>query len=174
MIREMTQPAYDDATDSVVTPKAQAAPEAAPQDERQLRVVLAAMKVMYDPKTSDGIVKMLHIGEPAQALAQTAVFVLRLLLNQSQGRLPPDVLLASVERVVGLLAELAQAAGIQLDPQMVAQVTQAVMQGVQQKLQGGQQPGGGAAQPNMGMGQPKLGMGAGAPQGIMRQAMTGA
>lgn len=104
-----------------------------PQDEPTERVVLAAMKIMYEEKSSDGVVGMLRSGEPAQALAGTALFVLKTLNGKAGGRIPPPALVSASSSIVDLLAELAQAAKVQLADEQVEQAKTLVAQRLQGK-----------------------------------------
>ena len=92
------------------------------------RVLVAAMKVLYDKSTSDGVVNMLRKGEPVQALAQTSLFVMKALYDESKGTIPPPVMVPASGAVTDYLAELSQAAGVQLSEEQAAQAKQFVME----------------------------------------------
>ena len=132
---------YDDSRDRVVPPRkgiigggmaqpgtqepvGKTAEQPAPLD----RVLVAAMKVLYDKSTSDGVVNMLRKGEPVQALAQTSLFVMKALYDESKGTIPPQVLVPASGAVTDYLAELSQAAGVQLSEEQAAQAKQFVME----------------------------------------------
>ena len=114
--------------------QAQLGEQAQPKDDAGTRVILSAMKILYDKATSDGVVQMLtKTGDPMSALVQTSMFVLRILFDQSKGKIPPDVLLAASVPVVVLLAELGTAAGVDMKA-VEEKAKQVVMQQLQQKL----------------------------------------
>ena len=148
-----------------VEQEAPAAPAQPQQGDASLRVSLAAMKVLYDKSTSDGVVRMLtKTGDPMNALVQTSMFVLRILFDQSKGKIPPDVLTQASGQVVSLLAELGQAAGV--DMQAVEEkAKQVVAQQLQQKLS--QQPATPGQSPAMPAGPHKM------PNGQMMNQPTG-
>ena len=107
-----------------------------PQDDGGTRVILAAMKIIYDKSTSDGVVQMLtKAGAPVHALVQTSMIILGALMDQAKGRIPPDVLAQASGQVVTLLAELGDAAGVKMQD-VADQAKQAVAQLLQQKLSG--------------------------------------
>lgn len=118
------------------------------QESPALRVVLAAMKIMYEKTTSDGVVKMLRRGAPVEALAKTTLFILQILQTESKGSIPQQVMLEAVEPILGLLAELSVAAGAQLTPEMADQAKQFVMEQLQ-KAARGERPRGQAPQQPM-------------------------
>ena len=111
-------------------------------DPNVLRVVLAAMKVIYDKSTSDQVVKMLRGGDPTQALANTTLFVMRTLYEQSKKSMPVEAAVAASDTIVDLMAELAQAAGVEIEAAGIDQAKATVVQTLQQKMgqQGRTQP----------------------------------
>lgn len=96
------------------------------------KVMIASMRIMWrDPKITQGIVRML---KGQNGLATAALFVLRILFNESKERIPPQLLLLAVEPIVGELAEMAEAVGVKIDPNTIPQVVQQVRSTIQQKL----------------------------------------
>lgn len=115
-------------------------PQPAQQGGGTERVVLAAMKILYEKQPSDSIVKMLRSGDPAQALAQTALFVMKVLYDESKGSIPAEVIVPAAGSVVQLLAELARAAKIELSDEQVQQVAATVQQRIQERFKNGKPP----------------------------------
>lgn len=109
-----------------------AAPEQ-PENENRLRIVLAAMNILYEKQTSDGVIKMLRSGPPAQALAQTVLFVTKALYDKSQN-MPTQELAPAAQQITQLAAELGKAAGVQLDDQAIAQADQLVQQSLNKRF----------------------------------------
>lgn len=110
-----------------------------PQGSEPLqRVVLAAMKLMYEEKTSGHIVRMLKGGNPAQALAQAGLFVMKVLFDLSQKKIPPNIIIPASLHVLKLLAELALASGVKLSIPQMHQAQAIVQQRLQQRFGGGQ------------------------------------
>jgi len=107
---------------------------AQPENENRMKIVLAAMKVMYEGKTSDAIVQMLHKGEPGAALAQTALFIMKALYDQSKGTLPPQDIAPAATHVLQLLVEVAAASGVKLNEQALAQSYQLVQQSLAKRF----------------------------------------
>jgi hypothetical protein len=97
-------------------------------EEAFTRVMLAASKILYEKATSDGIIKMLRSGPAGEAIAQTALFVMKTLYDESQGKIPPQIMLRAALAVVNLLAELAVAAGMKLSGEDGARAGQLVSQ----------------------------------------------
>jgi hypothetical protein len=108
---------------------AQAAPEQAPADANPLqRVIFAAMKVIYTKQTSDGVVKMLRSGEPATAIAQTCLFVMKALFDESKATIPKEVMIPAALSVIELLAEIAQAVAVEVDEAAIEKAKAIVQQ----------------------------------------------
>ena len=106
------------------------------ENDPALGVRLAAMKVIYDKATSEGVVKMLGNGEPQSALAQTTLFVLKALFDESKGRIPPDVMLKNIPVIAGMLSELGEAAGLPMNEQVASQAAAMAAQRLQQRFSG--------------------------------------
>lgn len=130
-----------------------------PADPATERVVMAAMKTIYADQMFERVMKLLSTGQPGRALVGTTLIVMRALYEQSKGSMPPAALIEGAKAVVLLLAELALAAKIPLQPQDV-QKAQGM---VGQLLQNGLKPQG-QMQGQM-PGQPQPGLVAGAMQG---------
>lgn len=110
-------------------------------DEPMMRITLAAMKVLYEQATSEGVVRMLQQkGNPVTVLAQTSLFVMKALFDESRGTMPPELVARAAPTVVKMLAELAQAAGVAVDENEAAQAEQLVTQRLQARFQGQQAP----------------------------------
>jgi hypothetical protein len=77
------------------------------------KTVIAGMKILYSPETSDGIVKMLQAGadDPAKALANTVSTIITQLDEKAKGAIPEGVILPASAELLGLTAELADKAG---------------------------------------------------------------
>lgn len=79
-------------------------------------VVTHAMTMMYDGETAQQVLQVLQSGESlAEGVAQATVMILSRVYDSSrqQGQpLSDDVLMAAGEEIVGLLFELAEAAGL--------------------------------------------------------------
>ena len=145
--------------------KADAQPSQAPQGgDDQARVLQAATTIIYNKATRGQIAKMLRGKDPMAALAQTVLFVLKILYDESLkaggSGVPPQILMGAIPEIVKRLAEMAEAAGMQLTPEQIQQVEAMVTQRMQKRF-APQQPT--EQQPTA------------APQaGIMQQAMQGA
>jgi len=111
-------------------------------DPNVLKIILAAMKVIYDKSTSDQVVNMLRTGDPVQAVANATLFVMRALYETSNKSMPVETALTAADSIVDLMAELAQAAGVEIEAEGTEQAKANVMQTLQQKLGGqpAQQP----------------------------------
>ena len=115
-----------------------AAPTPRPMSQAFERVVLAAQKVLYTKPSSDAVIKMLRSGEPAQAIAQTTLFVMKVLFDESKEKIPPPVMVPSAKAVLFLLSELAGAAGVQVNEQVSQQAEGLVVQSLEKRF-GGEQ-----------------------------------
>lgn len=128
------------------------------------RVIVAATKMIHTPQISQQLLKMMKAAQdPASALAQTTVFVMKTLMEQAKGAFPPQVIVPAGKEVIGLLAELAQAAGLfKADAKVIGKAMVIIAQGLKMAAQKKQQP-----QPQQAEPQPAQP----APQGIVQQAM---
>ncbi|MGE5522378.1 MAG: hypothetical protein ACM3SS_01590 [Rhodospirillaceae bacterium] len=113
-------------------------------DPNAMKIILAAMKVLYDKATTGGVEKMLRAGvTPAKGIASTALMVMKLLSSQARG-MPPQAIPPAAEAVVLLLGEMAVAMGLEVTPETTQEAQGIVKQVLTQALQGGQpqqQPG---------------------------------
>lgn len=80
-------------------------------DEKIPRLVLAAMKVVYDKTMTPQLLQMLSSGEPAQSLAQAVISVVSGLKQQAKG-IDPNEVNRLVPAVMKMLTELAEAANL--------------------------------------------------------------
>lgn len=106
------------------------------------RVVIAATKLIHTPQISQQLLKMLKASQdPAAGLAQTTVFVMKTLIEQSKGSIQPQAIVPAGKEVIGLLAELAQAAGLfKVDDKIIAKAMVIIAQGLKLAAQKQQQP----------------------------------
>lgn len=105
------------------------------------RLSLAAMKIIYDPKTSQGLVQtMKTAGDPAAAVAHAASLVLGQLAQQAKG-IPPAMVNIAAPVVVAMLFELAHAAGLfKATPELVKSAVELIKQSGQQQAAAPAQP----------------------------------
>ena len=111
-------------------------PPAAPQQGQQAdpkaveRVVLAALKILHDPKITPQILQMMKAaGDPVQALAQATLLVMRQLFAKSKQTIPPEVLGVAGVEVMDELAMIANKAGLyKITPQILQQAVQAAVE----------------------------------------------
>lgn len=108
---------------------------ATPQEEQAMTSVLnAALKTIYDDASHPRIMAALQKGKrPDQALASVATSILLEIDRQARGRIPETVILPGAVAIVGMLAEVAQSAGLfEVDDAVLAaagqQVTLTLMQ----------------------------------------------
>lgn len=138
------------------------AAEGEPQDEKKqdpaaLKLVLAAMKILYSEGTSGAIEKMLRSGADAsRGIAATTLFVIKTLADNAKGQIPPQSFMSAAESIALLVAELATAAGHDVGEDTVDQAKQLVAQALAQAQ--GQQAQAAPQQPAQ-------------PGGMIRQAM---
>lgn len=99
-----------------------------PQEQEAYdRVVMAGMKVIYDKTTHQGVMQMVaqQKDEPAKALAYATCLIVEQLDKQSGGKIPQTVILPAAAEIMGLIAELADAAGLfKADDRIMGQATQ--------------------------------------------------
>lgn len=125
----------DKSAETIQTPKDALPSTASPgEGDAELKIILAAMKVLYAKETSDKVVAMLRAGDPVQSLANTALFVMRALYEQSNKSMPVDAAVTAADSIVDLMAELAQAAGVEIEDAGVEQAKAVVVQTLQQKM----------------------------------------
>jgi hypothetical protein len=136
------------------------APQGAPMQQQQVpgasaqvveRIVAAAMTLLNNDTVEQQIVQMVSSSpDPAQGVAQAAVFIMKALHEKSKGTLPssPEAFL----RIIAEIIKIAKAAGIikEDDPQLIDQVLEAASQlGGEEQPQGQPMPQG-QPQPMMG------------------------
>ena len=113
------------------------------------RLTMAERKIIYGKATSDKIVQLLHSvkGKPDAALAVSAMFVLKAMANEISGKVPPDAIQRFRDVLLGDLAELADAAGLDVGDEHIDGAKKIMDQTVQAARQQMAQRGGGQAQP---------------------------
>lgn len=119
-----------------------------PKDIAQ-RLVLAAMKAVFDPKVSAQLVQMLRSGDPVVAVSHAAVSIVMAMGEQAKGG-TDEMAYAIAPVVVGFLIELGAAAGVfKADPAFAKEAIGETMQLLQQRDQqsNAQQQGGAQPQP---------------------------
>lgn len=131
------------------------------------RIVIAATKMIHTAQISQQLLKMMKAAQdPAAALAQTTVFVMKTLMEQSKG-FPQTAIVPAGKEVIGLLAEMAQAAGLfKADQQVIKKAMLIIAQGLKKAAQNRQQPQQAQQPAPKQAAQPQP-----APQGIVGQAM---
>lgn len=97
------------------------------------RLGIAAMKIVYDPEVSKGLVRMMQGQEPPQAIAMAAHTVLGKLKEKVNG-IPPNSVYAVAPAVVMFVTELGGAAGLfKPSVDLVKQATQVLQGQLQQE-----------------------------------------
>lgn len=105
------------------------------------KVVLAAMKFLYDDATHPEIMKMLQsgAGDPSGTLAKVAALIVTQLDQKAGGSIPREVVMHAAMEVLGLVAELADKAGVfTVDKAIFEGAARAMVAELQQKF--GEQP----------------------------------
>jgi hypothetical protein len=135
-----------------VRPQAQTQPAAQPaqgQPDQQSveRVVVAAVKLIHDPKIAPQLVQLMRAaGDPVKALVDATMLVMKQLWEKSKRSIPGDVLGAAAAQVLKLIGELAQAAKLfQVTPELLQQAAQAGLERLKAEHGGGAAPQPGAA-----------------------------
>ena len=108
-------------------------PQAIDKDAQTFqRLGIAAMKVVYDPAVSKGLVQMMQGQEPPQAIAMAASTVLEKLKEQVKG-IAPNAVYAVAPSVVMFVTELGGAAGLfKPSAGLVKQATEALQAQMQE------------------------------------------
>lgn len=87
------------------------------------KIVVAAQKLMYNPKTK--FIQSLEEGDPAQVAAKAAVSVMLILIQESQLKIDPSLIIPAGVIVVGdILDFLEQAGGVKHDENQVEQAVE--------------------------------------------------
>ncbi len=135
------------------------------------KLTMAERKIIYGKATSDKIVQLLHSvkGKPDAALAVGALFVLKAMSSEIRGKVPPDAVKQFRDVLLGDLAELADASGIDVGPEHVDGAKKIMDQTVRAAHQQMAQGGGG---PSQGVGAPAVPAGGPAPGGLIGGAMA--
>lgn len=160
-------PASDPAAAAAPPPDAGAPPaQAGQQGPDAQRIIIAATKLIHDPKVAAQLVEMMKAaGDPATALAQATTTLMKLMAEKSRGTMPPEAAMQALPQVISLVAELAHTAGIfDATPDVAKQAGQMILQDIQKSGQQGAAPAQGAAPPAAGA----------PPAGAMQQPPMGA
>lgn len=92
------------------------------------RVVMAAMKVIYDPTSGKQILDMLrNAASPAEGLAEATYTMMQEFLQISKNTMPKQVIVPAGKEIMQLIAEMAVNAGIAEGPQVIQQAQQIIM-----------------------------------------------
>lgn len=120
-------------------------PQANPQDVE--RIVVAAIKVIHDPKVAPQLLQMMKsAGDPASALAHATLTVMRQLYEKSKG-MPPAAIVPAGKQVMQELAKLAAAAKLfNATPEVLQQAVKIIYQQLQAQQKQPQAPVAPAAQ----------------------------
>ncbi len=97
--------------------------QANPQEQAAYnRVVLAGMKILYDPATHPGIMAMLHAGQmaPANTVARVVALIIEQMDKISKNTIPTEVVLPASSELLMDVGQLAEKAGIFQFPVPVA------------------------------------------------------
>lgn len=134
-------------------------PAAKPQanaDPVVTRVVIAGKKILANPEIAKRIIGMMKAaGDPAAAIAQALVFLMKQIFSASQG-MPPKAIVPAAQQLIGDVARLGTAAGLfKATPEIVKQAAlQAIKMFLEQAKQMGVQQAQPAAQPQADVQQP--------------------
>lgn len=98
------------------------APQGASQQVYE-RVVMAASKVLHDPKRMQAIIQMVKAhGNPVAGLADATIFVMQMLFQISKGSIPQEVIVPAGQEVLQMIAEMCERAGIlKVTPELLKQ-----------------------------------------------------
>jgi hypothetical protein len=97
----------------------------APEDREPLsRIVKAGMKFLYAPQTNDMVHKALTEGAPEDSIAKGAPIVMAILVKESKGTLPPQLLIPAAFAIAfDALDYLAETQGFEVTPDLLDKVT---------------------------------------------------
>jgi len=121
-----------------------------PNQQAVERVVIAATRIIHDPKIKPQLVALMQkAGDPVNALVEAVFLIMRQIIEKSGKSVPSEVLGAAAWQVLQLIAELAQAAGLfQVTPELLQQAAQAGIERLKQEAAAGPaQPAAEPAQP---------------------------
>ena len=110
-----------------------------PNQQAVERVVIAATRIIHDPKVKPQLIALMQkAGDPVQALVEAVFLIMRQIIEKSGKTVPSDVLGAAAYQVLNLVGELAQAAGLfKVTPELIQQAAQAGLQRLQQEASAG-------------------------------------
>lgn len=131
-------------------PEAQPA-QAQPNQQAVERVVVAAIKILHDPKIMPRLIELMKAaGDPVQALVEATMLIMKQLWEKSRKSIPADVLGAASAIVLQLIGELAAAAKLfDVTPELLAQAAAAGLEQFKRESAAAQaQPSAAPAQPS--------------------------
>lgn len=82
------------------------------------------MQALYKQGGARDVAKVMRSGDPAQALADTAYQVVQVADERTHGEVPDELLAELASDVVTEVAEVAQAAGVQVDGDVISKAMQ--------------------------------------------------
>ena len=111
----------------------------APDQTSVERVVIAATRIIHDPKIKSTLIEMMkQAGDPVNALVEAVFLIMKQIIEKSGKSVTSEVLGAAAWQVLQLIAELAQAAGLfQVTPELIQQAAQAGLERLQQEAAAG-------------------------------------
>jgi hypothetical protein len=99
-----------------------AAGQGAPEDDPGYdQAMTFAMEVLYKQKAAINIADSLKSGDPVESLANTAYEVVSIVDERTDGAVPDELLVLFATRILEEVAEIAEAAGVEVKPSTVAQ-----------------------------------------------------
>lgn len=108
-----------------------AGPGAKPGVDRaqsEKRIVMAAMKALYDPQTGPKIMGMVKAAkDPAQGLAQATIVLLTEFVKIANGTMRAELIVPAAKYILILIAEMADAAGLTQGPEVVGAAMKLLM-----------------------------------------------
>lgn len=123
---------------------------ASPQEQAMYDSIAVPARAMIYGEQSEAIVKKLESGDPAEAIGHTAAMVLRSVtggIEQKGRKVPPDVMIASLDDVISDLVDLASAGKI-IDRKQESEIAAAALERAVKVLKGEPQQ---AQQPQPGL-----------------------
>jgi len=112
-----------------------AAQRGSPNQQAVERVVIAATRIIHDPKVKPQLVELMkNAGDPVTALVEAVFLIMRQIMEKSGRSVPSEVLGTAAFTVLHLVGELAQAAGLfQVTPELIQQAAQAGLERLKQE-----------------------------------------
>lgn len=128
-----------------------------PQQDPQVtqgvqRIAIAAMKAIHTPQIASGLLQTMHAAQnPAAAIAQASAMVARGLNEKAGGKIPKELYMPALKKIVLMVAELAVSAKLFPVTKQVLQQAMAILMQMKAKsdqaAQQGQPPGQQLGQP---------------------------